>query len=88
MSDDTSWERFLEEFAEALDNCFDTGEQVRVTLGGKTRNVTIDIYPEGGTMKKFDEMILKAVKENTGVDLVKDQLALFDPGEDPGDMQH
>jgi hypothetical protein len=32
--------------------------------------VVVDVYKQGGTMKKFDDMILNAVKKETGIDIV------------------
>jgi hypothetical protein len=69
--DERLWEKFCRDFDAAFFKCADTGEQrrIRASVGGRT--VVVDIYPAGATMKKFDEMILGAVKQQTGIDLVK-----------------
>lgn len=63
--------QFFAEFDKALARCLKDGECYRVTLATDERNVTVDIYEEKGSMKKFNEAIMNAVKVQSGIDVVK-----------------
>lgn len=64
---------FCDAFDDALFDCVDNGTPKRLTVNfvnGKYP-VTVDIYPQGGTMKKFNDIILSSVKEKTGIDIAE-----------------
>lgn len=64
-------EKFCGEFDEAVFDCADNGTKKRMRIKIGKRTVVIDVYESRGSMKKSDELILKAVKQQTGIDLVK-----------------
>jgi hypothetical protein len=73
MEADKYWERFCEQFDAAVFSCAEKGTSARLEIGweGDPHNVVVDIYPQGGTMKKFNEAILAVAKDKAGVKLVK-----------------
>ena len=70
MSDDVT-DRFIDDILLAVQNCLTKGESWKISVPGKF-GCTIDIHPTAASMKKFDSVILDAVKKQTGIDLVKD----------------
>lgn len=72
MTSEEIWQKFCEQFDQALWDCVDNGTTHRLTIGVDGKNVAVvDVYPQGGTMKKFDEIVLNAVKAKTGIDVAK-----------------
>ncbi len=71
MSDE--WEKFTEDFDKAVFDCAEKGAHVRLTIGfdGDTHTVVVDVYPQGGTMKKFNEAILAVAKDKSGFKVEK-----------------
>jgi hypothetical protein len=70
---DKKWEEFCELFDRAVFACAEKGTIARLEIGwaGDPHSVVVDIYPQGGTMKKFNEMILAVAKEKSGMKVVK-----------------
>ncbi len=66
------WRGFCENFDDAVFLCAEKGTSQRLVISIGGFPVCVDVYPEGGTMKKFDQMILKSVKAETGIDLIKE----------------
>ncbi len=64
-----SWEKFVTDFDKAVDECASTGMEKRLQIGFTDGNydVVVDVYPKGGTMKKFDDFILAAAKQHVGM---------------------
>lgn len=69
--DESLWGQFCERFDSAVSKCAEDGTKSRLTLGIGERTVMVDIYEQGSTMKKFDEIILSTVKKETRIDLVE-----------------
>lgn len=65
------WESFFHDLDTAIEKCLDDGIESRLQLATSKRVISIDVYPTGGTMKKMDDLVLKTVKEKTGIDLLK-----------------
>lgn len=71
MSGAELWDKLMNSVEDGLAKCIDTGEPFRCTMGAGERSVTIDIYQNKASMKKFDEIMLGVVKEKTGIDIAK-----------------
>jgi hypothetical protein len=70
--EDKAWEDWTNKFDDALFECSEKGTPRRMTISfGDEPVVVVDIYRQGSTMKKFDEMILGAVKQQAGIDVAK-----------------
>jgi hypothetical protein len=67
---DKIWADFCHQFDKAVFKCADTGLGARLVISMGNHTVVVDVYKQGGTMKKFDDMILNAVKKETGIDIV------------------
>jgi hypothetical protein len=65
------WEQFCEQFDSAFFECAEKGTAAKMTVGVGEESVTVEVYRTKGQMKKFEDIILKAVKQESGIDLAR-----------------